>query len=111
MEEADQEGRYSMSRYTPGPWHVKEEKGSYGIFAQDDSFLAITLPDDIKDRSAVRANAILMAAAPRLLEVMQEVKAHLDNNMIVTKEGYRISGHDLRQSITDALLKAEGHRL
>ena len=100
-----------MSRYTPGPWQVKEEKGTYGVFSGDDSLLAITLPDDIKDKNALKANANLMATAPRLLEVIKEIKEHLDNNMIVTGDGYKLNDRDLRESITDAILRAEGYRL
>jgi len=100
-----------MSRYTPGHWHVKEENGSYGVFSDDDALLAVTLPDDIKDKNAVKANAILMASAPLLLKLIIEIKEHLDNNMIVTGDGYKINDQDLRESITDALLRADGCRL
>jgi len=38
-----------MSRYTPGPWHVEEEEGTYGVFSNDD-LLALILPGDLKQR-------------------------------------------------------------
>jgi hypothetical protein len=100
-----------MSRYTPGPWQVKKEKGTYGVFSGDGSLLAITLPDDLKDKNAHKANACLMATAPRLLEVVKAIKEHLDNNMIVTGDGYKLNDRGLRESITDAILRAEGYRL
>jgi hypothetical protein len=99
-----------MSRFTPGPWNAKEENGSYGIFSGD-SLLAITIFDDIQNKDAAKANANLMTTAPRLLEVIKQVKDHLDNNMIVTGDGYKINDKDLRESILDAILRAEGHRL
>jgi hypothetical protein len=52
-----------------------------------------------------------MASAPRLLEVIKEIKKHLDNNLIVTDDGLKINDSLLRESIIDAILKAEGHRL
>jgi len=51
-----------------------------------------------------------MASAPRLLEVIKEVKEHLDNNAIVTSDGLKINDSHLRESIIDAILKAEGYR-
>jgi hypothetical protein len=99
-----------MSRFSPGPWHVEEEKGSYGVFSND-ALLAVTLSDDLKDKDAAKANALLMASAPLLLEVIKQIKEHLDNNMIVTEEGLKINDSHLRDSIVDAILRAEGYRL
>ena len=100
-----------MSLYTPGPWRVEEENGSCGVFSGDGALLAVTLSDDIKDKNAAKANAHLMATAPRLLEVIKLIKEHLDNNMIVTGEGLKINDSHLRESIIDAILRAEGYRL
>ena len=55
-----------MSRFSSGPWHVEEEKDSYGVFSND-ALLAVILSDDLKDKGAAKANAHLMASAPRLL--------------------------------------------
>jgi hypothetical protein len=99
-----------MSRFSQGPWKVEEENGSYGIFSND-ALLAVTLSDDLKDKDAAKANAHLMASAPLLLEVIKQIKEHLDNNMIVTEEGLKINDSHLRESIIDAILRAEGYRL
>jgi len=99
-----------MSRFTPGPWLVNEENGSYGVFSND-ALLAVTLSDDLKDKDAAKANAHLMAAAPLLLDVIKQIKEQLDNNMIVTQEGLKINDSHLRDSIIDAILRAEGYRL
>ncbi len=98
-----------MSRSTPGPWHVEEENSTYGVFAKE-TLLAISLEDDLQDKNAAKANAHLMAAAPRLLEVIREIKEHLDNNMIVTADGLKINDSHLREAIIDAILRAEGFR-
>ena len=99
-----------MSRFTPGPWHIEEENGAYGVFSND-ALLAITLPDDMQDKDAEKANAHLMATAPLLLKIIKEIKDHLDNNLIVTEEGLKINDSHLRESIIDAILRAEGYRL
>ena len=99
-----------MSRFSPGPWHVEEENGSYGVYSNN-ALLAVTLSDDIQDKGADKANAHLMATAPRLLEIIKEIKEHLDNNMIVTGEGLKINDSHLRESIIDAILRAEGYRM
>ena len=98
-----------MSRSTPGPWHVEEENGNYGVFAKE-ALLAVSLADDIEDRNAAKANANLMAAAPLLLELIREIKEHLDNNFIVTGDGLKINDSHLREAIIDAILRAEGCR-
>ena len=95
-----------MSRFSPGPWHVEEEKGSYGVFSND-ALLAVTLSDDVKDKDAAKANAHLMASAPRLLEVIKAIKEHLDNNLIVTGEGLKINDSHLRESIYKGRTKSE----
>ncbi len=87
-----------MSRSTPGPWHVEEENGAYGVFAKE-ALLAVSLTDDIQDEETAKANARLMAAAPLLLEVIKEIKEHLDNNVIVTADGLKINDSQLREAI------------
>ena len=99
-----------MSRFTPSPWHVEEENGAYGVF-RDDSLLSIVIADDLQDNHVAKANALLMASAPRLLEVVKQFKDHLENNMIVTADGYKVNDRDLRESINDAILRAEGYRI
>ncbi len=98
-----------MSRSTPGPWHVEEEDGVPGVFAGE-ALLAVSLVDDIQDAAAAKANANLMAAAPRLLEVVKEIKEHLDNNVLVTADGLKINDSHLREAILDAILRADGCR-
>jgi hypothetical protein len=98
-----------MSRSTPGPWHIAEENGTYGVFAGE-ALLAISLPDDLEEKGSAKANAQLMASAPLLLEVIKEIKEHLDNNMIVTADGLKINDSQLREAIIDAILRAEGFR-
>jgi hypothetical protein len=52
-----------------------------------------------------------MAKAPRLLEVIKKIKEHLDNNAIVTGNGLKINDSHLRESIIDAILRAEEYRI
>jgi hypothetical protein len=99
-----------MSRFTPGPWHVEEDNGSYGVFSNH-ALLAITLSNDRQDKGAEKANAHLMATAPLLLQIIKEIKEHLDNNIIVTEDGLKINDSHLRESILDAILRAEGYRI
>ena len=97
-----------MSRFTPGPWHVEEENGAYGVFSNE-ALLAITLPDDMQDKDAEKANAHLMATAPLLLKIIKEIKDHLDNNLIVTEEGLKINDSHLRESISTPIAPPDGH--
>jgi hypothetical protein len=98
-----------MSQHTKGPWKVRKGDKYYAVCSGHVP-LAAVLPQYIKDEFAAEANARLMATAPQLLEALRKVLDHLDNCMIVTCDGYKINDTTLRESIVDALMKAEGYR-
>jgi len=99
-----------MSNFVPGPWHVQAEADTHGIFSGD-ALIAIVLPDDIHDTSVERATANLIGAAPLLLEACKKVKELLDNNHVVTQEGFRMNTGDVREKLLDAIFRAEGYRI
>jgi len=98
-----------LPEITPGPWRVESEDGNYGIFAGED-LLAVVIPDDTPDRDARKANALLIAAAPLLLNACRQLKDLLENNRVVTGEGFIINDADIRTSLVDALMRADGYR-
>ncbi len=69
-----------MSKHTPGPWlAVKYSKKRFGIGRQGDSAFAFLQGIDVDaDHPAMRANAALMAAAPELLEALEQAIAFMD---------------------------------
>ena len=99
-----------MSRHTEGPWNIKKKQKYYAVMSKDVP-LALVLPNYIKNKSAVEANASLIATAPQLLKALKKVIEHLDNCMIVTREGFKINDISLRESIVDAIMRAEGYRI
>jgi hypothetical protein len=99
-----------MSNFVPGPWHVQAEDEAYGIFSGD-ALIAVVLPDDIHDKTAERATANLIGSAPLLLEACKKAKELLDNNHVVTQEGFRINTSDVREKLLDAIFRAEGYRI
>lgn len=99
-----------MSGFTPGPWRAEEENGNYGIFAGE-ALLALVLPDDTPDRNERKANALLMAAAPLLLHACRQLKDLLDNNRVVTGDGFLINDAETRATLIDALMRADGYRI
>ncbi len=98
-----------MNGFTPGPWRAVEEEGNFGVFASD-RMLAVVTPDDTPERQERRANAILMAAAPLLLQACRQLKDLLENNLVVTEERFIINDADARATLIDALMRAEGYR-
>ena len=98
-----------MSQHTKGPWNVRKGDKYFAV-CSGNVLLAAVLPHYIKDSFAAEANARLMATAPQLLETLKKVLDHLDNCMIVTCEGFKINDSTLRESIVDAVMKAEGYR-
>lgn len=99
-----------MSNFISGPWHVQKEKDTHGIFSGD-ALIAIVLSDDIGDKTAERATANLIGSAPLLLEACKKAKELLDNNHVVTQEGFRINTSDVIESLLDAIFRAEGYRI
>lgn len=99
-----------MSRYTKAPWHVQKNEKAYIVYSENKP-LAVVLSDYIKDKFAAEANAQLIATAPQLLMTLKKVLEHLDNCMIVTCDGFKTNDSNLRTSIADAIMKAEGYRL
>jgi len=68
----------STAKHTPGPWHVRTLDCSLGtIDASNDNSVAQAFEVSVDDRRAGhherKANALLIAAAPELLEALQEL--------------------------------------
>ena len=99
-----------MSNFAPGPWHVEQEEDTHGIFSGE-ALIALVLSDDINDRAVEKATANLIGSAPLLLEACKTVKELLDNNHVVTEEGFRINASDVREKLLDAIFRAEGYRI
>jgi hypothetical protein len=99
-----------VAGFTPGPWRIEDEAGHFGVFGGE-ALLALVLPDDTPDRSIRKANAVLMAAAPLLLRACKQLKDLLDNNRVVTEDGFIINDADIRATLVDALMRAEGFRI
>ena len=99
-----------MAGFTPGPWRIEDEDGNFGIF-NGEALLAVVLPDDTPDQNVRKANAVLMAAAPLLLRACKQLKDLLDNNRVVTEDGFIINDADTRATLVDALMRAEGFRV
>ena len=93
-----------MKMRTPGPWRIKVKDEAVGILGNDLSLVAV-----VRRRNA-DADAYLIAAAPLLLDACRNVMAALENNLIVTAEGFKINDAHIRESLLDAIMRAEGYR-
>lgn len=98
-----------MKLRTPGPWSVKKNGEGIGVIARDSSCIAM-LPAKCTGGAVRVSDAYLIAAAPLLLEVCKAMHTVLENNLIVTAEGFKINDADIRESLIDAILRAEGYR-
>jgi len=98
-----------MKLRTPGPWAVKKNGDEIDIVGRDSSCVAQLPSSDVHKQLRV-SDAYLIAAAPLLLEVCKNLNAVLENNLVVTAEGYKINDAHLRESLLDAILRAEGYR-
>ncbi|MED5545748.1 MAG: hypothetical protein VYD90_10905 [Pseudomonadota bacterium] len=64
-------------KHTPGPWYV--EDGEKGVWVNSDALASkgIAVVVNYCGDEARRANAQLLAAAPELLEALEEAELHL----------------------------------
>jgi len=95
-----------MSKHTPGPWEIKRhfDPGYKFISAQKHTALAqVVWRMEDEDRSPVcEANAHLIAAAPELLEALQ--------NLLKVHEGEGGTQHHAGDMARAAIAKAKGER-
>jgi hypothetical protein len=98
-----------MKLHTPGPWAIKKNGNGIGVIGHDSCCIA-QLPINGIDRQSRVSDAYLIAAAPQLLEVCKNLNAILENNLIVTAEGFKINDAHLRACLLDVILRAEGYR-
>ena len=66
-----------MAKHTPGPWHVGMKPGPI-VYGEDGAQVApLHVPMVPKEEN--RANARLIAAAPELLEALENLLEHVEN--------------------------------
>jgi len=99
-----------MQTHANGSWHLRKIIGDVvGIMAADSSIIA-ELPQGRNGDGARIKEAYLIAAAPQLFEVCCKINSLLENNFIVTAEGFKINCTDIQKSLGDAILRAMGCR-
>jgi hypothetical protein len=98
-----------MQKNSRGPWYVKKNGESVGIVGADSSVVCV-LPSKQTGGESPIMEAYLIAAAPLLFDVCTKLKSMLENNLIVTAEGFKINCADVRKSLLDAILRASGYR-
>ena len=87
-----------MSKHTQGPWHTAGEQGVQIRSAKDQIAKVWTMRGN-----EWKANARLIAAAPELLEALQEVVPLLETVLAITNDPQPGSvGHRARTAIAKA---------
>jgi hypothetical protein len=63
------------SKYTPGPWSADECRSGFAVYAYKSGDVVVRTEDEEGRYGAIdnEANARLIAAAPELLEALQEI--------------------------------------
>jgi hypothetical protein len=97
-----------MDKSSAGSWRVRKNDAGIGILSTDSSLVA-ELPRKNGGDEAIR-RAYVIAAAPQLLDVCTQLKSLLENNLIVTSEGFRIDCPEIRGQLLEAILRATGCR-
>ncbi len=90
-------------------WYVNLNDEAFGLIGDDSSVIAV-LPRKKDGEDTRIKEAYLLAAAPQLFEVCRKISSILENSLIVTPEGFKIDCSDVRQSLSEAILRAMGCR-
>jgi len=98
-----------MSKYTPGPWTVREKQNggkksrvfSTAIMGGDNIHWVVTQVCGHDHKGSQKANAALIAAAPDLLEACEKTIVYLN-------QCPNVKAAPAREAILKALKKAEG---
>jgi hypothetical protein len=99
----------TMRNNSLGTWHVKKHGGTFSILRQDSSVVAV-LPQNTGSADPRFQEVYVIAAAPQLLEACTQLKSILENNLIVTSDGFRINCSEARETLLGAILRATGCR-
>jgi hypothetical protein len=91
-----------------GTWQVKKNGAGISILGPGSSVVA-ELPKDNGSDDSVR-KAYVIAAAPLLLDVCAQLRSVLENNQIVTSDGFKINCSEVRTHLLEAILRATGCR-
>ena len=89
----------SETKHTPGPWEVEDNDGYGGTFIYA---TGVTTAEVVGDSAEAIANALLIAAAPELLEAL---KALADDHEFGATGAVR---QDHLKAARTAIAKAEG---
>jgi hypothetical protein len=107
--QADNSG---MRKQSNGSWYVTRRGKAISVVGSDSSLVAV-LPqrkNDSDSPDAMVKEAYLIAASPQLFDVCCKIKDMLENNLIVTQEGFQIDCSEIRKILLDATLRASGCR-
>lgn len=98
-----------MSKHTPGPWSLnKRFKSPVVALDLKDGGALLPIVDAVHgfDNAQAKANARLIAAAPELLEALQELRANIGAASLSQNE----KGKQVRALADAAIAKATGEQ-
>jgi hypothetical protein len=98
-----------MQKPPKGSWVVKKKGEAVGVIAEN-SYVVAVFPKKKAGEDTRVKEAYLLAAAPLLFDVCSRINSVLEGSLIVTPEGIKINCTDIKQSLSDALLRAMGYR-
>jgi hypothetical protein len=100
---------HKMEKYVKGSWYVTKNDQVISVVGSDSAVVAI-LPEKKNGHYSQIKEAYLIAASPQLFEACCKIKDILENNLIVTQEGFQINCSEIREILLEATLRASGCR-
>ena len=93
-----------------GSWRVKKLAGRGINVIGENSTVVAALPERKYDDELLVREAYLIAAAPQLFDACSKINSILENNFIVTREGFKINFGEIQKTLSGALMRALGYR-
>jgi hypothetical protein len=99
-----------MESIANGSWRVKKLIGQVVNIVEADSSIVAVLPAGKINEEMQIKEAYLIAAAPELFDACCKINSVLENNLIVTREGFKINFVEIQKTLSSALMRALGCR-
>lgn len=94
--------------HTPGPWQIVISPQKHFDIVKNDETDGIAFVDVRDNKEEERANAMLIAAAPELLDALEELRRWFDDNVSTYEPHYSPEYAAMWRRVRNAIAKAKG---
>ena len=98
----------AMSKWTPGPWAMNPAEATVDAFNPHLPVCQLLWPTDQRSEEETKANATLIAAAPAIVEALEELVRQIDLSNAIDDHGHKVKNFRALSVARAALSLAKG---